>query len=259
MPNLAKATAIVTCQTLPAPRWRPWSDCSYEDSVAVFRGWLPNSTVWESFPPLLTADELARAQRYLRPADQQRFCITRHWLRVLLGRYTRHHPAHVRFVSGIHGKPELEPGQGWGFNVSHSGNAVLIAVGKERVGVDVEEINPAFGFQELLADNFSPAGQQYIKTSTDPHTAFYTLWTRKEALLKATAHGLTDQLDRIPTVDGVHLLNNASGGITGHWHVGSFSVFSGYSAAVAHETMAAIPQFYSLDASEPINHPSLNF
>lgn len=259
MPNLAEAAAVVTCQTLTVPHWRPWSDCHYDDSVAVFCGWLPNNYGRESLPSLLTADELARTLRYLRPADRQRFGITRHWLRVLLGRYTRQHPARVRLVSGIHGKPELESEQGWGFNVSHSGNAVLIAVGKGHVGVDVEEINPAFGFQELLADNFSLAGQQYIKTNADPPAAFYELWTRKEALLKATAQGLIDALATVPAVDGVHLIDNASGGITGHWHVDGFSVFGGYSAAVAYETMAAIPQFYSLDEGKPMNRPPLNF
>ena len=36
--------------------------------------------------------------------------------------------------------------------------------------------------------------------SDDPITKFYLLWTRKEALIKATGEGLTDHLNEVPSL-----------------------------------------------------------
>src|SRR3954471_1056320 len=93
---------------------------------------------------LLSADEKARADAYYFPADRARFVLGRGMLRTLLGHYTDHSAASLAFQYRPSGKPSLKPseaGRAIEFNVSHSGNWVLCAIGLGRmVGIDVERV-----------------------------------------------------------------------------------------------------------------------
>ena len=240
------STAQLVNQLTKPVLWQPWQNDAFYESTAVFRYWLADGGFYDQ--SILTADELARARRYHRSNDRQRFCTARYLVKMLLSQYTKQHPAAIRIVAGANGKPELEAETGWFFNVSHSGKAILIAIGKRKVGVDIEEQRPDFMFRDLLPGSFSLAEQQFVNASADSQSAFYQLWTRKEALLKATASGLVNDLSRIPALDGTHTVDGELIGAAGHWIINSFNAFDGYAAAVAYdETMPTIPQFYTLD------------
>ena len=55
----------------------------------------------------LTAEECQRAERYVFEKDRTHFVVARGLLRVLLGRYLRQDPQHLRFTYGPYGKPAL--------------------------------------------------------------------------------------------------------------------------------------------------------
>jgi len=242
-------TAIVTCASHPEVKWLEGATCPYDDKLAVFRFRLPNGGKFGTYlRTLLQPDERARADRYYRDEDRHRFVYTRGILRLLAGKYTRQLPSSIRFTTGLNNKPELSGNTGWHINVSHSGSWILIAIGSVSLGVDVEQINPDFPFQEVMPPTFSQEEQRSIEASTDARLLFYQLWTRKEALVKATAKGLNDDLPKIPSLDGVHEISGTMSSGMRNWLVAGFMVADTYPAAVAYREMAEIPKFYALES-----------
>ncbi len=263
-----ESTAVVRCATLPTGLWRSERAGLGRDALAVFRFRLSHEKEPDALVrALLQPDELVRAERYRRVEDQRRFVYARGLLRLLAGAYTHQPPASVRFKAGVNKKPELAGAAGWHFNVSHSGDWILIAFSQTPVGVDVEWVNPTLPLNDLLPTSFSPDERAYVAAQADARPAFFHLWTRKEALAKATAKGIDDDFYRLPCLEGthhppVHLLGQ------GAWMVWSFTVTDAYPAAVAHQATGlpdhglpdhglpdhglpaeiTTPRFYTLDA-----------
>lgn len=89
-----------------------------------------------------------------------------------------------------YGKPELLYPKGCFFNLSHSGNWVVCAIGSSPVGIDVEFIKPTdLGIANRF---FSDKEYQYITEQPEETKldAFYETWTYKECYLKAVGMGL---------------------------------------------------------------------
>lgn len=83
---------------------------------------------------VLGAEERARAARLQQPADRALFVLAHAVLRELLARYTGEPAADLPLSTGAHGKPRLPPGShdDLRFNLSHSGDAVLVALARGR-------------------------------------------------------------------------------------------------------------------------------
>jgi 4'-phosphopantetheinyl transferase len=171
--------------------------------VHVWRGLLEEGA---GFPAeTLSNEELQRGQRFLREEHRRRFCQARAFLRRILAYYLRIDPALIRFREGPHGKLYLNSSlQQLQFNVSHSRDLALYAVtvGQE-VGIDIEWMNPEVEIQPLVSRFFTPQEQQaFAALPTDQQlTAFYHLWTRKEAYLKAQGWGLAGLSRTMPESD----------------------------------------------------------
>ncbi len=144
----------------------------------------------------LARDERERARRFASPHDRRRFVVARGLLRELLGRYLDRDPASVAFAYGPAGKPRLGGAAGAGalrFNLAHSGAVVLyaFAVGR-RVGIDVEEVRPLGDLDVLSRSVFSSRERAQLEAHPPSRRsrAFFDGWVRKEAVLKASGHGL---------------------------------------------------------------------
>lgn len=156
----------------------------------------------ESFAMLLAPDERTRAARFRFAKDQQQFTIARALLRILLGRYLYTPPAALRFGYGAQGKPWLmEAGnaaQGLRFNLAHSGELILYAVRKEReVGIDVEFMRAETSYETIAEQFFAPAEVNALRALpfAEQPQAFFNIWTRKEAFIKARGDGLSFPLN----------------------------------------------------------------
>ena len=103
----------------------------------------------------------------------------------------------IEFVSNDFGKPSLrEKFKKIHFNLSHScGHSVLAFSPNSQIGVDIEKIDPDFNFRLIARANFSEAENRFIDIKEqEACIRFYTLWTRKEALLKAVGTGIGENL-----------------------------------------------------------------
>ncbi len=149
---------------------------------------------------LLDPAEAERAARFRFERDRHRFIAGRGQLRAILGSCLKADPAGLQFGCGPQGKPVLA-GAGsranWHFNLTHSADLALLALTRcGPVGIDVERIRPMTDAGRLVARFFSPresAAFQALPAEQQP-AAFFNLWTRKEAWLKATGRGLSQSL-----------------------------------------------------------------
>ena len=92
-----------------------------------------------------------------------------------------------------YGKPFLPHWKS--FNLSHSGSEIVLAVSDTPIGIDVEQCKPMD--YDVFSGQFHASELSHIRLSETPSRAFYNLWTRKEALLKATGQGLTDTMNEL--------------------------------------------------------------
>jgi 4'-phosphopantetheinyl transferase len=107
----------------------------------------------------------------------------------------------LQFQYGEFGKPSLAgalhpPVQ---FNVSHSGDLVLIALGRGgALGVDIERMRMDVAAHQIAARFFSARERGDLATveADMQHAAFFACWTRKEAYLKARGDGLSLPLEQ---------------------------------------------------------------
>ncbi len=86
------------------------------------------------------------------------------------------------------GKPYLANMHGVHFNLSHSNGMVCCAIADREVGVDIQHMGE---YKKEIANRFFTADEQeYIERSENETSAFYEIWTKKEALLKCKGTGL---------------------------------------------------------------------
>lgn len=142
----------------------------------------------------LSAAEHQRAQRFVFERDRRRYLAAHCALRELLARHTGRSRDELRFEEGRHGKPGLKGLPTCEFNLSHSHDVALVALGdKAPIGVDVEMLRPIDDAADLAALHFTPAEQAswHAAPMADRDRLFLSGWTRKEACLKAIGTGLS--------------------------------------------------------------------
>ncbi|WP_442588340.1 4'-phosphopantetheinyl transferase family protein [Pedobacter sp. AW31-3R] len=149
---------------------------------------------------VVSAEELKKADKFIRIEDKRVYLVSRYMLRCLLARYIPQSPEKIQFSSMGNGKPILQK-ENIHFNVSHTKKYVLIGLCASVLGVDMEYTDHHFDYLTVMDHCFNDQEKVYILDSSTPLANFYTLWTRKEALLKATGEGLTDQLNQVSCLD----------------------------------------------------------
>lgn len=91
------------------------------------------------------------------------------------------------------GKPVLRDMPGIHFNLSHCRKGVLCVIADEPVGCDIEAV-PEVLDMDLCRHCFSLEETGLITRSASPEIEFTRWWTMKEAALKLTGEGLTDDM-----------------------------------------------------------------
>lgn len=139
---------------------------------------------------LLSAEEQARADRFVRPVDRDRWTVSRAGLRLLLARKLDVAPAEIVFGVEANGRPTVSGVDALSFNLSHSADVAALAVSVDaRVGVDVEEIRPIT--PDEIAWALAPAERAELASARDADQLdrFFRFWTLKEAFMKGTGLG----------------------------------------------------------------------
>lgn len=192
---------------------------------------------------LLDAEEQARADRFYFAPDRARYVIAHGLLRTLLAGYTQIPPRALRFGAGEFGKPALHAASAPDvtFNMSHSGDAVVLAVALGRaVGVDVEQWTTDLEPLLLARDFFSPVECAVLGDLPPParFPAFFACWSRKEAYIKATGYGVSRGLDHFDVEmqgDAGSITDRLAPDASVRWTMRDLGLPPGYSGAVVVE------------------------
>jgi 4'-phosphopantetheinyl transferase len=189
---------------------------------------------------LLSVDEHARADSLAFAALRHDYVVAHGMLRRILAHYADRPPTSLALSVAELGKPALANAPDIRFNLSHSGHLALVAVARTDVGVDVERWSERVVVTELAARVFSPAecrALEALATPEDVRAGFYAAWTRKEAYMKATGHGITRGFDHFdvtlrPGDEARLCADRLDAGATERWRMWSLDAGSGYSAAL---------------------------
>ena len=148
---------------------------------------------------VLDASERARAARFVFPHSRVTFIAAHALVRAALAAATGASPAAFGFTAGAHGKPQARlDGRpaGVAFNLSHTEGLVGVAVAPELpLGFDIEPMTRRAPL-EIARRYFSASETAWLEGLAAPARgeAFFRLWTLKEAFIKATGKGLTQDL-----------------------------------------------------------------
>lgn len=208
---------------------------------------------------LLDDLERSRAARYHFAADRARFVLGGALLRTVLARALDADAGSIRLDRACercgepHGRPRVVDATAH-VSVSHSGDVVAVALtAASPVGVDVESIveRPGGDYAELYPSTCTPAEQPFVTSAA----AFFTFWTRKEAVLKATGDGLDRPMTDVVVTppQQAPALVSFTGGAIPPCRMSDVDPGVGYRGAVAVLTEAPV-DFAVLDAAPLLAH-----
>jgi 4'-phosphopantetheinyl transferase len=215
----------------------------------------PTDLQIREFIKILSPDEHIRAGRFRFDHLRRSFIFTRGTLRVLLGSYLSSAPEEIPFSYGPQGKPAIAKDTLLRFNISHSGDFVLLAFTREYdIGVDIEQIRSLPDMDDLAQRFFSSEERSQIASMPreQRERAFFACWTRKEAYLKAIGNGLSTRLDSfcvtLSPAEPARLMHiNGDTHAAQAWTIQDLTLVPDYAAAIAYHRAPRRLRFRSLD------------
>ena len=126
--------------------------------------------------------------KYKMPADRKRGLMAGIMIREHLGEHGID-VGDVRVTEN--GRPYVD---GIDFNVSHSGDYVIMALSDDSVGCDIEHMRdrPV----TVATKYFSDTEKAWMQKQPDERLAFYRIWTARESYIKLTGEGILLEFDR---------------------------------------------------------------
>ena len=178
----------------------------------------------------LSSDEDARRRQYRSREAAERYVVTRSLTRIVLSEHLGIPARDIRVSRTETGKPVVT--RGAHFNVSHSGDLVVLALSDERpVGVDVERKRDVVRVQALAARWLTESERAEVEELTvrgaAASDAFLRVWSLKEARLKAVGVGISGAasaaLERVDVIPLDELLGSIPGRPHDEHYVGALA------------------------------------
>lgn len=146
----------------------------------------------------LSPSERERARRLVFADKRTVYVVGRGALRRMLATELSCLPADVPLCSNEFGKPLLPEDLGVSFNLSNSEGRIALALGRgTEVGIDIERVRGGCDWLEIARRWFTARELAHISAAPagGRDRAFFEVWTRKEAYVKAVGKGLSVPLD----------------------------------------------------------------
>ena len=148
---------------------------------------------------IVSVEKYSRAMRFRFPIDRMLTICAEALVRSLACGQLKIRNKNIEFGQNEFGKPYLKGYPKFYFNISHTRNALAVAVSDSEVGVDIERVKAA---EHGISDRFFALPErEYIVNSLNPDKAFYEVWTRKESYIKYIGQGLSMSLTSFSVLD----------------------------------------------------------
>lgn len=206
---------------------------------------------------LLDRHERDRAARFVHDKDRLRYVLGHGFMREVLSAASGVPANGIDFTRGPFGKPSMD-GADFHFNFSDTKDAVLIGIGPEELGVDLETMERRVDHERVAVHYFTPeevremerasakaqvsrakvqGGGDAAPASEESKRRFLEFWTRKEAVLKASGVGIMDDLKVLHVQDGVHRVDIAHDEFvrmaSAQYHISTFALGTSHVISVA--------------------------
>jgi len=148
---------------------------------------------YQAYWRVLDEAEQTQAGKFKNELLHKRYVEIHGRLRNLLAQMLNQSPEKIRIKKAEHGKPYLADHPELAFNLSHSADRLIIALGWNcKLGVDIEFCKQRISLSGLVDKCFAEEEEAYWAQLPEhqKNQAFYRFWTRKEAFVKATGHGI---------------------------------------------------------------------
>lgn len=156
-----------------------------------------HQSLLDRYLPVFSEDIKRDILRYRRWQDAQLSLLGKVLLQY--GLRTYYNISEVEIGTLPNKKPYLK-GHNLHFNISHSKDLVVCAMAEYPLGIDIECNDPKVSYLDFT---FQMTANEYqeIHHSEDKVKAFFTCWTRKEAVIKAHGAGMMLPLDSFDVVN----------------------------------------------------------
>ena len=181
-----------------------------------------------SYLPFASAERRESVVRFRHVSDKNRSLWAELFARWRLAEAAGVSPSEVVIAHDEKGKP-LWPDSALSVSLSHSGNYIAVAVGREAVGVDVEKRRKSV--PAVAKRWFRPEENALLQKLEEPERTrlFFRFWTMKEDALKYAGEGLSGGIEN---VDCCALIEAARSGAEGALAGRSFALESGETVGV---------------------------
>lgn len=148
-----------------------------------------NNERYDFLKRAITKERRYKAARYFRLEDKIRCVIAEVLLKYAVYLYTGK-AIDIAYSYNKYGKPFLKNCHNLNFNISHSGEWVVVAVGKSQIGIDVEYKKENW---DLVGEKVFSEYEKHWSQNSPKKKAI--LWTIKEAYVKYLGIGLSKGMD----------------------------------------------------------------
>jgi phosphopantetheine--protein transferase-like protein len=180
-----------------------------KQNAIIFTAKLPlmkqhQKELWQS----LSGQEKIQAEGFVNNTLKDKYILSHGLLRYLLSLYVERNPQDIQYLVNQFGKPFLKDDNcTLQFNMSHSKDyAVYIIALEDQVGIDIEWKDKDINIQEIFELVLSPTEVTNFNqlNSEEKFHAFYCIWTKKEAIIKAIGQGLSYPIKTIEVMNSIH-------------------------------------------------------
>lgn len=187
---------------------------------------------------LLSRDEIKKANSFQFPYLKRQYIVFHATLKKILGSYLG--LKEIAFEHGPYGKPavseKINP-DNIRFNMSKSSETgVYTFMLQNEVGIDIEKVAPLTDMGNIVNRHFSEKEKCIYQElpKEEKLNWFYTIWTRKEALLKAIGTGLNIPLEEIDVahVDNIKVDSELYDRDAQTLNMTDFTVVNGFKSAI---------------------------
>lgn len=144
---------------------------------------------FSKFYEFVDEEKKKKVMKLMRNEDKMRALIGDTLARVLICRTLECKNKDVKYKYNEYGKPYLE--NNIEFNISHSGNYVVVAIDDLPLGIDIEEMKK-IEFEGIAKGYYDESEYKWIinHNKEEQMKCFYILWTLKESYVKYVGKGL---------------------------------------------------------------------